>query len=473
MFWEHTALVSSGRDRSPTTVLADAMVIPGTGYRRSRNDRMDGEGSADLGRRIGMVTKHLVLEGHIVFTTDLGKVFSYRTNSDSIEDPRAGPYELALVHPKLRSPVESRDIQGSYRNFAIFTKCGSVLTASSVMLDELHLESRPDIPDTNASFTLLPQSRSIISVAFGDHHFHALHKNGTVTSYGHEPGPSGAFGLGGDWGKLLRGVNGRNSTLSACEARTVWFEPLMATWLYDTYLKGASPQPSQSFRMLEEGQPEAREAYGDYFEREGAQWEEEALGGEGELGPYFVLTVSAAGWHSAALVLVDEEKARQMRRKQVIQPSQEGQGSSPQHPLGTELSADSWTSWVITLLLTFTRWFLGLTARDLAGGGGGHASGRPAPTTTGHQGQVPATAATTTTTTRENPPEPEWAQELPPPTEVALDLEREWGLDTNAQTDQFEYKWTKEPFPQLLLGNDEEGEAGAEAGAGAGIESST
>lgn len=36
-----------------------------------------------------------------------------------------------------------------------------------------------------------------------------------------------------------------------------------------------------------------------------------------------MLKVSAAGLHSAALVLVDEEKAEQTQRKQTVNPPQE------------------------------------------------------------------------------------------------------------------------------------------------------
>lgn len=68
---------------------------------------------------------------------------------------------------------------------------------------------------------------------------------------------------------------------------------------------------------------EVGKAYGDYFEEEKTPWEEVIMG-EGELRVYFVLRITAAGWHSAVLVLVDEEKADQMRRKQAVSPPQGG-----------------------------------------------------------------------------------------------------------------------------------------------------
>lgn len=44
--------------------------------------------------------------------------------------------------------------------------------------------------------------------------------------------------------------------------------------------------------------------------------------GEGSgMGAYFVLKVAAAGWHSAALVLVDEDKAERVRQQYVKKPN--------------------------------------------------------------------------------------------------------------------------------------------------------
>ena len=53
-------------------LLIQTVTIPGTGYRRPRNSR---SGSPTLESRIGEVLHHIVLEGYLVFTTDLNKVF--------------------------------------------------------------------------------------------------------------------------------------------------------------------------------------------------------------------------------------------------------------------------------------------------------------------------------------------------------------------------------------------------------------
>ena len=145
-------------------------------------------------------------------------------------------------------------------------------------------------------------------------------------------------------------------------------------------------------------------AIGDYFEREGARWEE-GVTEPGEMPAYFALKVSAAGWHSAALVLVDEEKAERARQNHIVPPppppeptpnpasehaagDDRGEGSDADreeeedHWGGTWEDIDSpWEQLantffsILDFLYWLGRWFLGLTARDAAAataaGGGG------------------------------------------------------------------------------------------------------
>jgi SCF-associated factor 1 len=356
IYWDPSTLTPEGFHDAMHPVLFDTVIIPGTGYHRSRNSIDE----SDLGRNFGGVTNHIVLEGYIVFITDLNKIFSYRTAFPLAKDSRPEPVELTTFYPMLPPPVGISDVQGSFRSFAVFAQSGSILRASCSFLDAAH---SADIL-LQPIITPAPQGKSIISIAFGDHHYHALHKNGTTTSYGTESGQCGAFGLGTGAGLALRGAtcpNRRDWRLEMDEARTVWFEPLMWTWLRETYENWVIPS-----RSMEISDSEARKAYGDYFEREGARWEE-GITGEGELGAYFVLKVSAGGWHSAALVLVDEEKAEQARKKQIVRSSPEENDKQPRPPSpSVEPSPNAWRSWLFGLLITWARWFLGLTARDLA-----------------------------------------------------------------------------------------------------------
>jgi SCF-associated factor 1 len=359
----------------PTISFCYPVIIPGTGYRRRRDDR-DGQGlDSDVERSVGEVTNHIVLEGYIIFITDLNKIFSYRTIYPRDRDPLPKPIELTTIYSKLPSPVEIRDIQGSFRSFAVFAQSGSIVIASSSFLDTLPADPSATSVD-HPAVNLVPQADSIVSIAFGDHHFHALHKNGTISTYGTEPGRSGAFGLGLERGLLLRGAKlgiASDWKLDIDEARTVWFEPLMSSWLYSMYRR------SPSMRLLHMGHAAARKAYGDYFDREGARWEN-GVTAEGELGAYFVVKVSAGGWHSAALVLVDEDKAEQARKKHIVNPAPDKttlNKSEDQPQNMTETPPDSWTSWILTFFLTFARWFLGLTARDLARAGTASIQNRP------------------------------------------------------------------------------------------------
>lgn len=47
-----------------------------------------------------------------------------------------------------------------------------------------------------------------------------------------------------------------------------------------------------------------------------------------DLEPYFAIGIAAAGWHSGALVLVDEDKAHAVRAKWVAQHDEQDDGPS-------------------------------------------------------------------------------------------------------------------------------------------------
>lgn len=129
--------------------------------------------------------------------------------------------------------------------------------------------------------------------------------------------------------------------------------------------------------MVLTGHTGACEAMGRYFEREGARWEDGVVREDG-MGAYFVLKVAAAGWHSAALVLVDEDKAeaaRNLHRARSPSPapslatstqSVDTQGFAYEviHSPGEQLviGIQSVGQW----FWDAGRWFLGLTARDEA-----------------------------------------------------------------------------------------------------------
>lgn len=348
-------------------------IIPGTGYRRKPDDR-------DLGTlesRVGEVTNHIVLEGYIVFTTDKDKIFCYQTsNTISIQSgivpaETSEPTELStFLSDNPQSPLRIRDLQGSYRSFAVFTDSGSVLTASCTLLDS-HFDPRTEHSSPLPSPDVIPglQGKSVISIAFGDHHFLALHSYGVISSYGIECQSCGSLGLGGLGISSLRGLRhtqGRflgDSRLKEGEGRSVWFEPMMSKWLQDMREKMNDDEASERAKMIYDGHERACAAVSDYFEREGRKWED-GITTEGELGAYFVLKASAAGWSSAALVLVDEEKAEKARRKHIVVSNSNDYLPVDRIKEGTATSIARERA--VDLLVRAGRWFLGLSARDAA-----------------------------------------------------------------------------------------------------------
>lgn len=348
-------------------------VIPGTGYRRKRDDR-------DLGTlesRVGEVTNHIVLEGYIVFTTDEDKIFCYQTSNTvsiqtgTIPAGTSKPTELSTFYPdNPQSPLGIRDLQGSFRSFAVFTGSGSVLTASCTLLGS-HFDPRTESSSPLPSPDVIPglQGKSVISIAFGDHHFLALHSYGVISSYGIECQSCGSLGLGGERISSLRGLRhpqrrfGGDSTLKKGEGRSVWFEPMMSRWLQDMWNKMNDDEASERAKMIHDGHEGACDAVSEYFEREGRKWED-GITSECELGAYFVLKASAGGWSSAALVLVDEEKAEKARRKHIVVSNSNDYLAVDQMKEGTATNISRERA--VDLLVRAGRWFLGLWARDAA-----------------------------------------------------------------------------------------------------------
>ena len=367
------------------TMLIESATIPGTGFRRKKNER---DSNDSLESRIGQVTNHIVLAGCIVFTTDRNKIFFYRTLFPMPAFDIPEPIELTTFYNVLPDQkFHIRDIQGAFTRFAVFTDSGNIIMGTEEFLDAFHhayTTSSSDAPIPLPPPSIIPslQSKTIISLAFGDHHFHALHGNGTVTSYGQELRRCGALGLGERVESTLRGVYVQNigfgnGRLPDGEGRTVWFDPLMEAWLQDLGTKAVvDVEAKERLSMLNSGHVGAREAFANYFESEGAKWEEDVTK-KGEMGAYFVLKVAAAGWHSAALVLVDDEKAEKARAAHVLEPPPAK--SRDPSPAGSLQSNDSYVhidspgeqltnavyafyEWV----REFGRWFLGLTQRDAA-----------------------------------------------------------------------------------------------------------
>ena len=389
VYWPDV-FVSQPEALEADTTVTETATVPGTSLSSTTSNR---EATATLESRIGQVVNHVVLENYIIFTTKLNKIFFYRADFPLPDFEPPEPLELAAFYSTAADvPFEVQDLQGSFRSFAIFSKSGGVLMGDRAMLDDIYHatyggESR-GLPPPQPRVVPTLQSNGVISIAFGDHHFQALRSDGTILAYGTDSQGCGALGLGFNEGTgPLRGLLSTdwssNGTLGHDIGRQVWFDPMMHHWLAEMKEKAGIegeqkargdlilPARALPIRARPVQNAAAIKAVGDYFEREGRKWED-GVTEAGEMRSYFVLKVAAAGWHSAALVLVDEEKAERARQMHIIPPEEaEEEAAKVDHHGGTWEDIDAPWDQLSKALVGFADWlwglgrtFLGLTARD-------------------------------------------------------------------------------------------------------------
>ncbi|KAL8697431.1 MAG: hypothetical protein Q9224_002316 [Gallowayella concinna] len=376
VYWPHDTPLRAGNAETDA-VLIDTATIPGTGFAHSRYAR---ESLDALEARIGQVVNHIALENYIVFITSLNKIFFYQASFPLPDLDPPAPTELTAFYPSTSDvPFKIHDIQGSFRSFAIFTDFG-VQKGNRAMIEAVQ-SGTFDPTSTDPSHplpTMIPalQNSSVTSIAFGDYHSQVLRSDGTIVAYGGDPQSCGAMGLGLSGGTgPLRGVlaDYSNGTLGHNVGRQVWFDPWMHRWLGNMKEKAVAEGEGKSRGdMIFQHENHPREsvaaavaAVGDHFEREGRKWEGGVVE-EGEMGSYFVLKVAAAGWHSAALVLVDEEQAERARQKHVV-PRKTESTLAHDHHEGTWEDIDApWDQLTKALdwVWGVARWFLGLQERD-------------------------------------------------------------------------------------------------------------
>ena len=341
IYWPYREPLEGGAEED--TLEFECFTVPGTGYRQRDDDR-----NLSSALEIGEVTNHIVLERYIVFKTRLNKVFLYDTTSQSTKQRSSteGPIEIT----SFSSPNDQiLDVQGSFRNFAVFTASGRVLIAGKAFLDAVHSHG---IYGPSAEVTPLPQptiipalqNTNVISLAFGDYHFHALHSTGIITSWGRESRACGALGLGNRPSALLRGVRpdggfAQDGWLEANKirlGRSIWFEKEKRSWLQDMVTKASQPEAAARWRMINDSTSDAHIVMSEWFEREGRAWAANLPSSSSSssssfsssssttpttppnLPAFFALKVSAAGWHSGALILVDDDKAARVQQQHVL-----------------------------------------------------------------------------------------------------------------------------------------------------------
>ena len=122
-------------------------------------------------------------------------------------------------------------------------------------------------------------------------------------------------------------------------------------------------------QLIENGNSAARNAIGNWFETEGRKWDAYNTfpdSENSELNAFFVLKVAAAGWHSAALVLVDEEKAERVKQKHIQKPNNERthnpEGGQPESEASDESVEAPWDQ-LTEALHRIGEWFWGMVRR--------------------------------------------------------------------------------------------------------------
>jgi SCF-associated factor 1 len=301
--------------------------VPKTDYQRPRGSARDPDESTRLlGEQVGEVTNYIALEHYIVFVTDIKKIFAaqieWNDNTGIIHDT----FELIeLQSHSENDPTPSvTDVQGSFRSFAVFKRDGEVITTDQEYLDARSARARHESSDRLPTVTRIPalQNTGVTSIAFGDYHYHALHSDGSISSYGREPGACGALGLGGGMGVpipvgTLRGIKynpwNADGTLlphAYFRGRKIWFHHEQEEWLRMLASGGKDHEEAAGRVRMCSSVPPVQGEVSEWIEQMGGDWDKrpEVLKLEEDgLGAYFALSVAAAGWHSGALVLVNEK----------------------------------------------------------------------------------------------------------------------------------------------------------------------
>lgn len=301
-------------------LVLDSVDVPGTRHVQNNGSNEDQE--------VGEVQSFIVLEDCILFNTHLGKLFAAEITVPHRATAMLRPIEIPIPTKEGDGPDASfiTDIQGSFRNFACFTKSGAVLTSNQDSIMPLFTSPHSVV----RIFKRIPalQNKGAISIAFGDYHFHALHSGGHITSYGYEPQSCGALGLGGFGAPegRLRGIrnqgmprDGRLVPHAYVHGRAIWFEAEKREWVKFLTSGGVDQGEAAERIRMSIGSPgiDAQGEVSEWIEQEGRDWEEKyGISREDDdgLGAFFALSVSAAGWHSGALVLVNQDMVERLKR---------------------------------------------------------------------------------------------------------------------------------------------------------------
>lgn len=228
-----------------TLLLLENFESPKTRYQRPKGAARESARDRVLGAEVGQVENYILLENFLVFVTDIGKVFCSKFDEKDKTDNILELYALRTQSGK------ALDVQGSFRRFATF-RDGEVIIAEQDYLDACWNARMSDPEQTEVTgLKRIPalQHNNVVSVAFGDFHFLALHSTGKITSYGKEVQARGALGLGSMPACRLRGLDLGRHTRQDLEllrhaytyGREIWFRSEQSKYHYVNTTSQRSP----------------------------------------------------------------------------------------------------------------------------------------------------------------------------------------------------------------------------------------
>lgn len=357
----NTAEMQGQSDQSSVDgmLVLEPWIVPGTSFIQPSGHTHDVTEDS-TSKEIGEILTWIVLEAYLLFVTHTGALYGVLmpSTNDDITARAAQPQRLNL-NIDLLDPASNNehviDIQGAFRNFAVFKRNGTVLVGSQ---DDVHnvlgaqnTAGHAPPPQAVPRMRKIPalQNSGVMAMAFGDWHSHALHFDGTISSYGKELQGCGSLGLGGRDAVELRGLAQHRpfsdaSLPSECitRGRRVCFEREKLEWLDWLVAEGemsaeASNESERRRQLMRRS--EVRAEVSEWCEEKLRRWELDAptlqenrasgaQAEDDELPAYFALSVAAAGWHSGALVLVNEEKAASTRERYRVRDTDVPEASS-------------------------------------------------------------------------------------------------------------------------------------------------
>jgi SCF-associated factor 1 len=260
------------------------------------------------------ITSHVILEKLIIFTTAAGHVYVSEYSDFDLEEDADPVVPDSYRIPDLENATE---VQGSFRSFGIFNSEGGIFIGSQEQIIRWLGQTEEAI-----AWNIIPalQKTGAIQLAFGDYHYHALHTDGSITSYGHSPNDCGALGLAALQG-TTKGLEGQDFLMphGFITGRRICFDPAQKAFIQEQesndsqHVARRRGLRTDSRRRVPSAETySTRGEMGEWMEqhlRDWHLWPKVAATNAGGLAPYFALSVAAGGWSSGALMLVNEDVA--------------------------------------------------------------------------------------------------------------------------------------------------------------------